>query len=96
MIAQMLCDFILLDTSLLKKRASVLGATAVYGTNMITNRNKPWNSSLQKCSGGIREEEIKPLAKQLFFHIKKLEQSSLKTMFRKYELPSYLGVVKIL
>ena len=46
MIAQMLCDFILLDISLLKKRASVLGATAVYATNMVTNRNKPWNSSL--------------------------------------------------
>lgn len=96
MIAQMLCDFILLDMSLLKKKASLLGAVAVYATNMITNRNRPWNASLLKCSGGLREEEIKPLAKQLFYFIKKLEQSSLKTMFRKYELPAYHGVVKVI
>jgi hypothetical protein len=72
MIAQMLCDFILLDMSLLKKKPSLLGAVAVYATNMITNRNRPWNSSLLKCSG-LREEEIKPVAKHLFYFIKKLE-----------------------
>ena len=98
MIAQMLCDFILLDMSLLKKKPSLLGAVAVYATNMITNKNnsKAWNAGLQKCTGGLKEEEIKPLAKQLFYFIKKLEQSSLKTMFRKYELPCYLGVVKVI
>jgi hypothetical protein len=40
---------------------------------MITNKNKPWSASLSKCSGGVKEEEIKPLAKQLFYFIKKLE-----------------------
>jgi hypothetical protein len=68
----MLCDFMLLDMSLLKKKPSLLGAVACYATNMITNRQRPWNGSLQKCTGGIKEEEIKPLAKQLFFFIKKL------------------------
>lgn len=92
----MLSDFILLDMSMLKKKTSLLGAVAVYATNMITNRNRPWNANLLKCSGGLKEEEIKPLAKQLFYFIKKLEQSSLKTMFRKYELPNYLGVVKVI
>lgn len=98
MIATMLCDFILLDMQLLKKKPSLLGAVAVYATNMITNKNnnKAWNAGLQKCTGGLKEEEIKPLAKQLFYFIKKLEQSSLKTMFRKYELPTYLGVVKVI
>jgi hypothetical protein len=89
MIAQMFCDFMLLDMNMLKNKPSLLGATAVYATNMITNKNKPWNASLTKCSGGVKEEEIKPLAKQLFYFIKKLEQSSLKTMFRKYEQPNY-------
>jgi len=94
----MLCDFILLDMSLLKKKPSLLGAVAVYATNMITNKNnmKSWNQGLQKCTGGLKEEDLKPLAKQLFFFIKKLEQSSLKTMFRKYELPQYSGVVKVI
>lgn len=96
MIAQMLCDFMLLDMSLLKQKPSLLGAVAVYATNMITNRNRPWNVNLQKCSGGYKEEEIKPLSKQLFYFIKKLENSSLKTMFRKYELPNYLGVAKVI
>jgi hypothetical protein len=62
----------LLDMSLLKKAPSLLGAVAVYATNMITNRQRPWNGSLIKCTGMIKEEEIKPLAKQLFFFIKKL------------------------
>lgn len=98
MIAQMLCDFILLDMSLLQKKPSLLGAVAVYATNMITNKNnsKCWNQGLQKCTGGLKEEEVKPLAKHLFYFIKKLEQSSLKTMFRKYELPTYQGVVKVI
>jgi len=86
----------LLDMSLLKKAPSILGAVAVYATNMITNKNRPWNSGLEKCTHGVREEEIKPLAKQLFYFIKKLEASSLKTIFRKYELPVYLGVVKVI
>ena len=94
----MLSDFILLDMSLLKKKPSLLGAVAIYATNMITNKNssKPWNADLQKCTGGLKEEDVKPLAKQLFFFIKRLEQSSLKTMFRKYELPCYNGVVKVI
>jgi len=97
MIAQMWCDFILLDMALLKQRPSVLGAVAVYATNMITTKNRPcWNSRLRKCSHGIGEETIKPLAKQLFYFVKKLETSSLKTIFRKYELEAYLGVVKVI
>jgi hypothetical protein len=62
----MLCDFILLDMSLLKKKPSLLGAVAVYATNcLITNKknSKPWNSDLQKCTGGLKEEDVKPLAK---------------------------------
>ena len=59
----MLSDFILLDMQLLKKKPSLLGAVAVYATNMITNRNRPWNPSLVKCTDGIQEQDIKPLAK---------------------------------
>jgi len=96
MIAQMLTDFMLLEKTLLIKKPSLLGAVAIYATNMITNKSRPWNNNLVKCTGGIKEEEIKPLAKHLFYFIKKLEISSLKTMFRKYELPVYLGVVKVI
>ena len=96
MIAQMFCDFILLDMNLLKNKPSTLGAVAVYATNMITNKNKAWNQNLVKCTGGLKEEDLKPLAKTLFYSIKKLEHSSLKTMFRKYELPVYHGVVKVI
>lgn len=92
----MLCDFMLLDMTILKKRPSLLGAVAIYATNMITNKNRPWNPSLKKVTGGLNEEDVKPLAKELFYSIKKLEQTSLRTMFKKYELPTYLGVVKVI
>ena len=96
MIAQMFCDFILLNSTLLKQRASVLGAVAIYATNRITNRARPWNASLIKCTLGIKEEDISGLANELFFFIKRLEQSNLKTLFRKYELPNYLNVKQVL
>lgn len=95
MIAQMFCDFMLLDTQLLKNKPSELGAVAIYSTNLAMNK-KAWNCNLQSCTGGLKEDQIKPLSKQLFYFIKKLETSSLKTLFRKYELPNYLGVIKVL
>jgi len=84
MIAQMFCDFMLLDLQLLIHKPSLLGAVAIYATNKITNKSKPWNVALMKCTGGIKEEQLKPLANELFYFIKKLEGSSLKTMMRKY------------
>ena len=91
----MFCDFILLNMSLLRKKPSVLGAVAIYCTNKILDK-KPWSADMVKCSGGIKEQELKPLANELFYYIKKLESSSLKTMFRKYENAQYLEVAKVL
>lgn len=85
MIAQMFCDFMLLNRSLLQKKPSLLGAVAIYATNKISNKRWPWNADLQKCTGGIMEDQVKPLANELFYFIKKLETSSLKTLFLKYE-----------
>ena len=56
MMAQMFCDFMLLDLQLLVNKPSLLGAVAIYATNKISNKNKPWNSALVKCTGGIRED----------------------------------------
>lgn len=95
MVAQMFCDFILLSMSLLRKKPSLLGAVAIYCTNKIMDK-KPWNQDMVKCTGGIKEQELKPLANELFYHIKKLEGSSLKTMFRKYESKTYLEVIKVI
>lgn len=92
----MFCDFMLLNTGLLQHRPSLLGAVAIYATNKITNRKYPWNASLRKCTLGIQEEDVKQLANELFYFVKRLESSSLKTMFRKYELQSYQGVVNVL
>lgn len=95
MAAKMFCDFILLNMSLLRKKPSLLGAVAIFCTNKIMDK-KPWNQDMVKCTGGLREQELKPLANELFYHIKKLEASSLKTMFRKYETKSYLEVIKLI
>lgn len=95
MVAQMFCDFMLLNNSMLLRKPSFLGAVAVYATNKIMDK-KAWNSDMVKCSGGIREQDLKPVANELFYYIKKLESSSLKTMFRKYECKQYLEVIKVL
>lgn len=50
MIAQMLTDFILLEKALLLKKPSLLGAVVIYATNMITNKSRPWNNNLVKCT----------------------------------------------
>ena len=71
MIAQMFCDFMLLNLSLLKKKPSLLGALAIYATHKITNKSRPWNAELVKCTGGITEETLKPLSNELFYYIKK-------------------------
>ena len=92
----MFCDFMLLNTSLLQHKPSLLGAVAIYATNKISNRRNPWNANLRKCTLGYTEEDVKTIANELFYFVKKLESSSLKTMFRKYELPAYLGVVQVL
>ena len=92
----MFCDFILLSMSLLKRKPSLLGAVAIYGTNKILDKKQPWNSDMVKCTGGIKEAELKPIANELFYFIKKLEGSTLKTIFRKYECKCYLEVGKVI
>ena len=96
MTAQMFCDFILLSMPLLKRKPSLLGAVAVYATNKILDKRQPWNSDMEKCTGGIKESELKPITNELYYFIKKLEGSTLKTLFRKYETKQYLEVVKVL
>ena len=114
MIARMFCDFMLLDIKLMKKKPSLLGAVAVFATNMITNRSKSLNNHdskvvgknpqdqvqkfkiLGSATGGYTEAEIKPLLKHLFYFIKKLELTNVKTMFKKYAQADYLNVVKII
>merc|ERR1711934_623440 len=96
MTAQMFCDFILLSMPLLKRKPSLLGAVAVYATNKILDKRHPWNSDMEKCTGGLKESELKPLTNELYYFIKKLEGSTLKTLFRKYETKQYLEVVKVL
>lgn len=58
----MFCDFILLDVKLMQQKPSLLGAVAIYATNKITNKTKAWNSSLSKCTGGLKEDTLKPIA----------------------------------
>ena len=63
MIANMLTDFMLLEKALLMKKPSLLGAAVIYATNVITNKSRPWNNNMIKCTGGITEQDVKPLAK---------------------------------
>lgn len=56
MIAQMFCDFMLLNLPILQRKPSLLGAVAIYATNKITNKTRPWNATLVKCTGGLKED----------------------------------------
>ena len=39
---------------------------------------------------------MKPLVDELFYSVKKLEMDTMRTMFRKYEMQRYLGVIHVL
>ena len=43
-----------------------------------------------------KEEELKPLASELIQFVKNVEASSLKTMSKKYSLPKFMEVAKLL
>lgn len=79
--------------SLLQQKPSLLGAVAIYCTNKCLDK-KPWNNDMVKCTGGIKEQDLKDLAQGLFVFIKKLETSTLKTMFRKYEHRTYQRIIQ--
>lgn len=96
MIAQMFCDFMLYNVGLLKNRPSLLGAVAIYATNRISHRSRPWNQSLIKATLGVKDHQLKPLVDELFYSVKKLEMDTMRTMFRKYEMQRYLGVIHVL
>jgi hypothetical protein len=86
----MFCDFMLLSKPLLQHAPSLLGAVAIYATNRARGKARPWNAGLTECTGGLREADLKPLAEELFAFIRRLEQSQLRTLFIKYDGPSYL------
>ena len=66
MIAQMLCDFMLLNKNLMLNKPSTLAAISIYGTNWLQYPKPHWNTNLQNKTGGIQENEIKPLTDYLF------------------------------
>lgn len=94
MIAKMLCDFMLIDSKLLKVKPSHLAAVAIYATNVLMNKQRPWNAGLLKYSGGLCTTDLESLADQLFESIKVQQQSHYtNSLFQKYGQEKYLGVI---
>ena len=94
MIAKMLCDFTLIDSTLLKVKPSLLAAVSIYATNVLMNKQRPWNAGLMKYSGGLCSTDLEPLVDQLFESIKVQQQSHYtNSLFQKYSQDKYLGVV---
>lgn len=75
MIAKMLCDFMLVDSDMLKHKPSHLGAVAIYATNVLMKKQRPWNAALQNYTGGLTSQDIIPVVEQLFNSVKVQQKS---------------------
>ena len=100
MLAQYFIDTSLLDCTLVKEKPSKVAAMAIYAAqrvqrNLTGSSSSIWNATLTKNTG-YKEEELKPLATELIQFVKNVESSSLKTMSKKYCLPKFLEVAKLL
>lgn len=62
MVAKMFCDFMLVDSGMLKYKPSVLGAVAIYATNLLMKKQRPWNSALQKYTGALTSDELEAVS----------------------------------
>jgi len=45
-VAQMLCEFMLVDSRLLQYRPSILGAVAIFASNKLMQKQRCWNAGL--------------------------------------------------
>jgi hypothetical protein len=54
-----------------------------------------WNATLTKNSG-YREEDVRGMAMDLVKFVKNVEQSSLQSLFKKYQAPRFLEAAKLL
>ncbi len=99
-LANYFIDTSLLDCTLVKEKPSKVAAMAIYAAqkiqrNMAGSTGSIWNATMTKNTC-YKEEELKPLAAELIQFVKNVESSSLKTMAKKYNLPKYLEVAKML
>ena len=53
-------------------RPSLLAAVSIYATNKVTDATYPWTTSLEKCTLGVQEQDLKKLANELFYFVYEL------------------------
>jgi len=102
LLARYYADTALLDHYFVSERPSKIAAICVYAAQKIFKgavaQGRPsalWNSTLAKHSG-YAESEIREIASDLHNYVKKVEQSSLKTIRRIYSTPKMLEAAKII
>ena len=99
MLAQYLCDTCLLDCTLMKERPSKLAAVCLYAAMRLgkglANTQPIWNATLSKNSG-YKEEDFRGMAMDLIKFVKNVEQSSLQSLYKKYQSPRFLEAAKLL
>ena len=54
-----------------------------------------WNATLSKNTG-YKEDDLKSMAGDLIKYVRSMEKSSLQTMCKKYNLPKFMEVAKML
>ena len=97
MLAQYFCDTCLLDCTLMRERPSKLAAVAVYAAQRVMKGNQVnvWNATMTKNTG-YKEEEIRGMAIDLLQFVKSVEQSSLQALYKRYSLPKFMEITKLL
>ncbi len=61
----------------------------------MTKRKDAWDEKLQRHTGGIKESEVRQIAKELFIVLQDAQTSNLQAVRKKFSLPKYSEVAKI-
>ena len=90
--ARYIIETVLLETTMLKYKNSLLAAGSVFLVNKIFKKHG-WSETLEHHTG-FTEAEVKPCAKDLYFTMQNSERIVLHAVKRKFSTPKFLEVSK--
>lgn len=93
-LAWYLLELALVEYKMLKYRASLVAAAALFLASKIDQKSQPWSLELT-ADTHYSEAELKSCAKDLCILAQGAEKSSLQAVRRKFMLPKYLEVSRV-
>ncbi|CAG9324748.1 unnamed protein product [Blepharisma stoltei] len=92
--AKYFIELSIIEYKMLRYKASILAASAIYLANKIQGSQIVWPQSLVENSP-YKESDLKPCARDLCMLVQGAEKCSLQAIRKKYSQPAYLEVAKI-